>query len=76
MAAQKCWSAENTYSTRTHSSLPAANQKQFQYADRTITVADEIRQLPFNVQEEANDVHMIQGIQNNLLSTNQFAKAK
>ena len=37
---------------------------------------DEIKQLPFKVREEAKDVHMIPGTQNNLLSTNQFAKAK
>ena len=32
--------------------------------------------MPFKVREEAKDVHMLPRIQNNLLSTNQFAKSK
>ena len=39
-------------------------------------MSDKIKQLPFKIREGANDVHMIPGIQNNLLSTNQFTKAK
>ena len=46
------------------------SDKIFQYAGGTIAEADEIKQLPFKVQEEANDVHMIPGTQNNLLCTN------
>ena len=39
-------------------------------------MADEIKQLPFKVREEAKDIQTIPGIQNNLLSTNQFIKTK
>ena len=52
------------------------SDKIFQYAGGTISAANEIKQLPFEVREEAKAVHMIQGTQNNLLSTNQFSKAK
>ena len=48
----------------------------FQYNGGTIAAAEKIKQLSFKVQEEAKDDHMIPGIQNNLLSTNKFAKAK
>ena len=41
-----------------------------------ISAADKIKQLTFNVREEAKDVHMIPVIQNNQLSTNQLSKAK
>ena len=52
------------------------SDKIFQYAGVAIAAADKIRQLPFKLQEEAKDVHMILGTQNNLLSANRFAKAK
>ena len=52
------------------------SDKIFQYAGGTIAAPDEIKQLPFKAQEKAKDVHMIPGIQNNLLGTNQLAKAK
>ena len=52
------------------------SNKIFQYYGGTIAVANKIKQLIFNILEEVKDVHMIPGIQNNLLSTNQFAKAK
>ena len=52
------------------------SEKIFHYAGGTIAAADEIKQLTFKVQEEAKYVHMIPGIQNNLLSTNQLSKAK
>ena len=51
------------------------SNKIFQYADGTIAAAEE-KQIPFKVLEEAKDVHMIPGIQNNLLSTKQLSKAK
>ena len=50
--------------------------KIFQYAGGTIAEVDKIKQLTFKVREEAKDIHMIPGIQNKLLSTNQFTKAK
>ena len=50
--------------------------KIFQYAGVTIAAANEIKQLSFKVREGANYVNMMPGIQNNLLSTNQFSKAK
>ena len=52
------------------------SDKIFHYAGGTIAAAEEIKQLRFKLQEEAKDVHMIPGIQNNLLRTNQFSKAK
>ena len=67
----------NTDSTLTYASLPTTKQKKkFQYAGGTIATADNIKQFTFKVQEGAKDSQMIPGIQNNLLSTNQVAKAK
>ena len=45
------------------------SDKIFQYAAGTIAAADKIKKLSFNLQEEAKDVHMILGIQDNLLRT-------
>ena len=41
-----------------------------------IAAVDYIKQLILKLQEEAKGVHIILGIQNSLLSTNRFAKAK
>ena len=77
VASQKCCSAESTDSTWTHSSLSSVNRgKNILHAGGAIAAADEIKQPPLKVQEDTKYVHMIPGIQNNLLSTNRFAKAK
>ena len=52
------------------------SEKTFQNAGGKISATDEIKQLTSKVIEEAKDVHMVPGIQNNLFSTNQFAKEK
>ena len=52
------------------------SDKIFHCAGGTIAAVDKIKQLTFKVREGAKNVHMIPGIQNNLFSTNQFAKAK
>ena len=37
--------------------------------------ADEIKMLPFNIRQPANEVHMVPGFKNNLLSTSKFVNA-
>ena len=37
---------------------------------------DEIKELPFDVREEAQEVHMVPGIEHTLMSTNEFALEK
>ena len=41
-----------------------------------MAAADQIKQLLFNMRDEARDVHMVPGIQNTLISTNEMALAK
>ena len=48
----------------------------FQYAGGEQATADKIKQLPLKILEGAKYVQMVPGIQNNLLRTNQFDKAK
>ena len=49
--------------------------KIFQYAGGSIAAADKINEFKFDVCDAAKEVHMVPGIQNTLVSTNQFAKA-
>ena len=37
--------------------------------------ADELKMLPFNIRQPANEVHMVPGFKNNLLSTSYFVDA-
>ena len=41
-----------------------------------MAAADQIKLLMFNMRDEARDVHMVPGIQNTLISTNEMALAK
>ena len=50
------------------------SSKIFQYAGGAIAAADDINKFKFNVRHAANEVHMVPGIKNTLISTNQFAK--
>ena len=49
--------------------------KIFQYAGGSIAAADTINEFKFNVRDAAKEVHMVPGIKNTLVSTNQFALA-
>ena len=49
--------------------------KIFQYAGGAIAAADTINEFKFDVHDAAKEVHMVPGIKNTLVSTNQFALA-
>ena len=52
------------------------SKKILQYGGGSLAAADQIKQLPFNMRDEARDVHMVPGIQNTLISTNEMALEK
>ena len=49
--------------------------KVFQYAGVSIAAANDANQFKFNMRDVAKEVHMVPGINNTLVSTNQFAKS-
>ena len=50
------------------------SDKIFKYAGGQVAAADDINEFKFDVRDAAKEVHMVPGIQNTLISTNQFAK--
>ena len=46
-----------------------------QYTGGNIAAAEEIKEMPLNIRKEAREIHMVPGIQNNLISTNKLAQA-
>ena len=66
----QCWLDKDPSVSTGHKS-----GKVFRYASRLIAAADNIKRFKFNVRDEAREFHIVPGIQNSLVSTNQFAKA-
>ena len=48
------------------------SDKIFQYLGGDIAAATTIKQLPMEIQDPAKDVHIVPGINNNLISTSKF----
>ena len=51
------------------------SDKIFQYAGGNLAAATTIKQLPLNVRTPAKEVHIVPGINNNLISTSKFVDA-
>ena len=49
--------------------------KNFQYEDGNKAAATEKKELPYSVRRPANEVHIVPGIKNTLISTNKFTDA-
>ena len=50
------------------------SNKVFRYAAGNLGVADEIKQLPFDVRGKAKEIHMTPGLENHLILTNKFVE--
>ena len=51
------------------------SDKIFQYADGNLAAASKVKELPMEVREPAKDVHIVRGINSNLINTGKFIDA-